>query len=113
MGKDTASPSQRPSRPLTPYEVTVRLLSDRIVEAQRPIRVLDAIKWDDSIEKAFFAAGATALPAVAQAYYESRPLPFDPITKREEFQGIEQDVRRQLGDDNELGSIMIRMCREY
>ena len=29
------------------YQQTIRSLSDRIVEAQTPIRVLDAIKWDD------------------------------------------------------------------
>jgi len=39
------------------YGRTVRELSDRIVTAQKPIRVLDAIKWDAGVEEAFFAAG--------------------------------------------------------
>ena len=33
-------------RPLSAYENLVRTLSDRLVEAQRPLRILDAIKWD-------------------------------------------------------------------
>lgn len=31
---------------LDEYQLTVRGLSDRIVEAQTPVRVLDAVKWD-------------------------------------------------------------------
>src|SRR6516164_9351980 len=65
-------------RPLTAYESMVRTLSDRLVEAQRPIRILDAIKWDDDIERAFFAAGCRKLPPVDRDYYLARPLPFDP-----------------------------------
>ena len=34
----------------------VRELSQRIVEAQRKIRILDSIKWDDSVKKEFFQA---------------------------------------------------------
>ena len=29
----------------------IKKLSERIVDAQRPIRILDAIKWDASIEE--------------------------------------------------------------
>ena len=35
------------------YQLVIRSLSDRIVEAQAPIRVLDAIKWDDGIRDTF------------------------------------------------------------
>jgi len=36
------------------YLTEVKTLSDRIVKAQQPIRILDAIKWDDNIKQAFF-----------------------------------------------------------
>ena len=42
----------------TDYLATVRALSDRIVEAQRPIRILDAIKWHSDVRERFFASGA-------------------------------------------------------
>jgi uncharacterized protein (TIGR02421 family) len=95
------------------YKQTVRTLSDRIVEAQRPIRVLDAIQWDDAIEKAFFDAQCREQPAVTAEYYAQRPLPFNPAQKRHEFHEIERDVSHQLGEYSPVGQIMRRMCREY
>jgi hypothetical protein len=100
-------------RPLTAYETTVRALSDRLVEAQRPIRILDAIKWDDDIERQFMARGGRELPPVTRDYYLARPLPFDAEEKTKEFLDIERDLRRQLGQFNSAGEIMTRMCREY
>jgi uncharacterized protein (TIGR02421 family) len=100
-------------RPLSPYETMVRALSDRLVEAQRPIRILDAIKWDDDIEAAFFEKGCRELPPVVRDYYLSRPLPFDPEQKLSELHTIERDIRRQLGEFNAPGQIMGRMCQEY
>ena len=79
---------------LDDYQLTVRALSDRIVEAQTPIRVLDAIKWDDVVKQEFLAAGGKALPAVDRAYYDARPLAFDASAKKQEFQNIERDITR-------------------
>jgi uncharacterized protein (TIGR02421 family) len=98
---------------LNSYENQVRELSDRLVEAQRPIRILDAIKWDDYIERAFFAAKGRELPPITRDYYLSRALPFDPEQKLTELHGIERDIRRQLGRLNGPGQIMARMCQEY
>ena len=35
------------------YEQVVHELSERIVAAQKPIRILDALKWDPSVEHYF------------------------------------------------------------
>ncbi len=114
MGKVTANGvNGSGSRSLTAYERLVRSLSDRLVEAQRPIRVLDAIQWDDDIERAFFANGCRELPPVTRDTYSSRPLPFDPETKLSELHGLERDIRRHLGEFNAPGQIMSRMCEEY
>ncbi len=98
---------------LDEYQTIVRALSDRIVDAQTPVRVLDAVKWDDSIRQAFFATGGRQLPAVDRGYYEARPLAYDSGAKKQEFQDIERDITRQLGQFNPVGQIMRRMCREY
>jgi uncharacterized protein (TIGR02421 family) len=50
---------------------------------------------------------------VDRAYYEKRPLGFDPESKRREFQELERDIARRLGHLNPVGDIMKRMCREY
>src|SRR5437868_1081003 len=86
-----------PPRPLSAYETTVRQFSERLVAIQRPLRVLDAVKWDDSVERAFFAANARALPPVTPEYYAARPLLFDPLRKRQELLALERDLHRRLG----------------
>lgn len=95
------------------YRQTIRALSDRLVEAQTPIRVLDAIKWDDGIREGFLKARGQKLPAVDRAYYQGRPLSFDPDDKKQQFQQIERDITRQLGQFSPVGQIMRRMCKEY
>lgn len=98
---------------LTEYQRLVRTLSDRIVEAQTPIRVLDAVKWTDSLRQEFLAAKGKALPKVDRAYYENRPLGFDPAAKKQEFQAIEREITRSMGQFSPVGQIMRRMCKEY
>ena len=96
------------------YRETIRCLSDRLVKAQQPIRILDAIKWNDGVQKAFFESGCRQLPQIDTEYYrEQNKLGFDPEEKRREFEAIERDAMRQLGRFNALGGILCRMCREY
>jgi uncharacterized protein (TIGR02421 family) len=98
---------------LDEYQSIVRALSDRIVEAQTPVRVLDAVKWDESTRQGFFATKGRELPKIDRGYYEGRPLAFDSSAKKQEFQDIERDITRQLGQFNPVGQIMRRMCKEY
>jgi uncharacterized protein (TIGR02421 family) len=96
------------------YLEQIKALSDRIVQAQQPIRILDAINWDESIRQEFLASGGKKLPSVDANYYrENRPLSFDPAEKKREFHEIERDLTRKLGQLNPLSLIMRRMCREY
>lgn len=50
------------------YQKIIRSLSDRIVEAQTPIRVLDAIKWDDGIRQDFLKGRGKHAPKVDRGY---------------------------------------------
>ena len=96
------------------YLELVRELSDRIVEAQRPIRILDGIKWCSSVRGDFFAGGCRNLPAVDADYYQCKnPLEFDPAGVRSVFHQIDRDIARKLGQLNPLATIMRRICREY
>jgi len=99
---------------LTDYQQVIHELSERIVNAQRPIRILDALKWGPEIKTLFFKDKAKNLPAIDAAYYQQNySLQFDPQKKIEEFQDIERAIRRKLGQYSGVGSIMQRMCREY
>ncbi len=98
---------------MTDYQRSIRELSDQIVEAQRPIRILDAIQWDSTIQERFFASDCQELPAVDRAYYAKRPPGFDPGKKRRQFHTIERAITRRLGQFNPVAQIMRRICREY
>jgi uncharacterized protein (TIGR02421 family) len=98
---------------VNPYHQTIRELSDRLIVAQRPIRVLDSIKWGPEIKQAFFESKCKKLPPVTLEYYQQTPLSFNVDEKKEELYAIERDVRRLLGQFSAVGSILQRMCREY
>ena len=62
---------------LTAEQQKIRELSERIVQLQQPIRILDAIKWDDTVKQDFFANQCQKLPPVDADYYQQHPLTFD------------------------------------
>lgn len=96
------------------YEQVIHELSERIVAAQRPIRILDALKWDPSVEAAFLASNCKELPKIDAEYYQkNNPLTFDPVKKLAEFHDIDRSIRRKLGQYSGVGGIMQRMCYEY
>jgi len=98
---------------LTEHHQIIRDLSDRIVAAQRPIQILDAIKWTPEVKQEFFKNKCKELPKVDASYYHNRPLSYNIHDKKAEFQGIERDINRLLGQFSGVGGIMLRMCQEY
>jgi len=99
---------------LTEYQQVIHELSERIVAAQKPIRILDASKWDSEVQVQFFKDKFKKLPQIDDEYYQRKnPLQFDPVKKIEEFYDIERSIRRTLGQYSGVGSIMQRMCHEY
>ncbi len=99
--------------PDTSYADRVRALSERVVAAQRGIRVLDAVKWGEDVQAAFYASECRELPKVDAAYYQRSPLSFDPADASAAFREIQRDIAAQLGRANPAGRLMHRMCDEY
>lgn len=91
----------------------VRKLSDRMVELQAPIRVLDAVNWDKEVRQQFFANKAQKLPEVTPEMYQQRDLGFDPRALRHAFSDLEQEISRSIGQLNPMARLMKRMCNEY
>jgi len=98
---------------LDTYRQTIRELSDRVVDAQRPIKVLSAINWDDSIKKGFFESGFKEQPAVDREYYEKRPTKLDPEATRAQLRAIEADILGGLGPVAPAGILMRFMCEQF
>ncbi len=98
---------------LEEFKNIIRNLSDQIVTAQTPIRILNALKWPNEIKEQFFKDKCKEMPQIDSAVYQLIPLEFDPAAKTNEFYAIEREIRRRLGQFSGIGNIMLRMCREY
>jgi uncharacterized protein (TIGR02421 family) len=91
----------------------IKDLSRRIIAAQQSIRILDQVKWDESVEKEFFRHKTKRLPLVDKDYYTERPLPFKPSDKIDEFRGILRDTHNQFGEYSPITRLIKRHCDEY
>lgn len=83
---------------------SLRRLSDEIVRAQKPIRILSAINWNRQVHERFLRSGAQELP---QPTY--RPLTFDSKDKIREF----QEIRSRLRGRNPLERLLRKRCDEF
>jgi uncharacterized protein (TIGR02421 family) len=106
-------PAPPPQGPWRSYKETVGQLAGRIVEAQRPIRVLQALRWEDSVEEQFLKARQRELPRVDASTYDKMDLGFDPRAKVEEFETLARDIDRELGGEDAIGQIMMTTALEY
>ena len=77
---------------------------NRIVAAQRPIRILKAINWDEGVHRRFFAKNATQMPRPVYA-----PLPYDVKSKVSELEEIKKDIT----GSNPLEELLRRKCDEF
>jgi len=91
----------------------VRQLSDRLVNLQTPVRILDAVKWDKAIRQDFFAHKCKRLPQVTPDYYQQKSLGFEPAELRKAFAELEREITRQIGQLSPISQLMRNMCREY
>jgi uncharacterized protein (TIGR02421 family) len=82
----------------------LRRISDAIVHAQKPIRVLKAINWDPQVHERFFKSGARELPRPSYA-----PLGFDPKAKVKEL----RTIRRSIRGRNAVEELLRRKCDEF
>ncbi len=104
---------RRKGKVWTTYKERVALLSEAIVRAQKPIRILDAVKWGEDVARKLIRTNFTELPVVGPKYYARIPLRFDPELKVEEFERIKSRVRLKVGEDDALGKILIQTCEQY
>ncbi len=99
--------------PWRSYKEIVAQLSTRIVDAQRPIRVLNSLKWDPSVLEKFRAARYRENPAIDVDWYRSIDLGFDPRQKVQEFEDIVRDVERDLPGDDDLAQLLVTTALQY
>ncbi len=95
------------------YRLHLKSLSDELLILQKPIRILDAIKWPRHLQADFLTSGGRMLPAVDKAFYDGLPLGFDPRNKYLELKELRDRIRRRLGPQDELGRILQETVDQY
>lgn len=95
------------------YLERLKQLSTRLVSLQKPIRILDAIKWPAGIEQRFREQQGRELPALDKDFYQRQRLAFEPDSIQQLFKELKNDVRRQLGRDDALGKILQATIEQY
>ncbi|NDF16306.1 DUF1704 domain-containing protein, partial [bacterium] len=95
------------------YKERLKQFSERLVEAQKPVRLIDGVKWDSKVLEEVRKSKYRELPKVDAAYYDALPLSFDPAQKIAEFQSIIDDLVQDVGAEDPLGRILIHSCREF
>ncbi len=82
----------------------LRDLCDRIIQVQKPIRVLRAINWGTKVHERFFRHGARELPRP-----EYPALGFDPEAKEKELRAL----RRAIRGKNPIEELLRRRIDEF
>jgi uncharacterized protein (TIGR02421 family) len=91
------------------YKELLARHAQRVLDAQRPLRILQSLRWPDGVEETFSRAKFRELP---QVQYDP-DLGFDPEAKKAEFAEIARDVERDLGEGDDLGRILKATAEEY
>jgi uncharacterized protein (TIGR02421 family) len=97
----------------TTYKEKIRKISQRLVEAQRPIRILDSIKWDPSVDAELKKSKFKQMPKIDADYYASIPIGFQPEKKIEELQEIIRDIDLSLGSEDSLSPLLKDIAQQY
>src|SRR5213080_3887148 len=95
------------------YKEKLKSVSKKLVEVQRPIRILNSIRvppeWEADLVKSKFKD----LPRDPRAHYESIPLGFEPHDKYLELKVLKNEISQQLGPTDEMGLHLQRLCDDY
>lgn len=95
------------------YKEKVKHASRQLVEAQKPIRILNSIRVPDTWEEELLRSNFKDIPKGAREHYESIELGFKPVEKLLELKLIKKEISQTLGDQDDLGIHLNKMCDEY
>ncbi len=92
------------------YKNNILEISLLLNNAQKPIQILDAIKWNEGIEEFIIKNKFKEMPNID---YQDKPLKYDPVKKLEEFKILRYKISKDLGVNDPLGAILTRNCLQY
>lgn len=92
------------------YKNSILELSLLLNELQKPIQILDSIKWQEGVDEFIIKNKFKVMPTIS---YDQRALKYDPVKKMQEFKDLRLKISRELGANDPLGLIMARNCMQY
>lgn len=92
------------------YKQAILEFSLQLNELQKPIQILDAVKWNEEHEAYIIKNNFKELPKIS---YLDRPLKYDPDKKLQEFKELRLKIVRELGELDPLARILLRNCLQY
>lgn len=95
------------------YRAQIKALSDQLLLIQKPIQILNAIKWPHELCELFLSSGTKTLPKVDREYYQNISLGFNPDTLRTEFKDLKLQITKQLGSHDPIGKILKETTSQY
>lgn len=95
------------------YREQLKAFSDELLVLQKPILILDSIKWPYQIKLDFLAKGGRELPAISDDYYQQIPLNFDATSTQAALSDLRGRIRRKLGANDPLGLILQQTAEQY
>jgi len=99
---------------LLTYKEKIKKLSSRIVDAQRPIRILDSVKLPPYVTTELRKSNFKELPKVGpEDYANYTALTFDPEQKQTEIREIISDIHTELGKEDDLGRLLVVTAEQY
>ena len=98
---------------MSDYREQLKALSDELLALQKPILVLDAIKWPYQVKRDFLANGGKTPPAIGNDYYRQLPLSFDAARTQAALHDLQLRIRQSLGANDPLGLILQQTAEQY
>jgi uncharacterized protein (TIGR02421 family) len=95
--------------PWRSYKEVLAKLAQRLLDAQRPIRILNALRWPQATEEQFLKAKGKEMPVVE---YEP-DLGFAPDAAKAELTELIRDIDRELGQSDELARILRDTAEDF
>jgi len=95
------------------YRERLLALSDRLIQIQKPIQILDSIKWPRNFREQFFAGDSQFLPPADREFYQHQALSFDAVSVYAALKDLSRDITKNLGHNDSLGSILQDTVSQY
>ncbi|MCD2450926.1 flavohemoglobin expression-modulating QEGLA motif protein [Methylicorpusculum oleiharenae] len=95
------------------YRERLLALSNQLIKIQKPIQILDSIKWPREIRTEFFDHKFRRLPAVDAAFYQKQKPNYDVSAVFEALNELRLTIARELGKTDPLGLILQDTTTQY